>query len=102
MWYSEAPFTTSVQVQHGWAYSNNINLLSSGANNPAAGSTGTGIYAGRRGSLVSVIEGSSSSQLYVATVPKMTPAGDAYPIIENYIRRKMEELKTLLMVTDPL
>jgi len=70
MWYSELPFLTAVQVQQNWAHSFNVNLLASGANNPGVGSTGTGIFASRYGSLASVMQGSSETKLYTATVPK--------------------------------
>jgi pantetheine hydrolase len=43
----------AVQIQQSWAYKNNVNLLTSGANQPEVGSTGTGIFAGRYGPLVS-------------------------------------------------
>lgn len=69
MWYSELPFGTSVQVQQGFAYSKNINLLVAGAN--YVGSTGSGIYAGRPGPLVSAMHGSTITQIYTATVPKV-------------------------------
>lgn len=36
----------ALQVQQMWAEENNVTLLSSGANNPQAGSGGTGIYVG--------------------------------------------------------
>lgn len=71
MWYSQLPFLTAVQVQQNWAFLNNVNLLGSGANNPTVGSTGTGIFAGRKGSLISVMEGTNETKLYTAIVPKI-------------------------------
>lgn len=82
MWFSELPFLTGAQVQKGWAFSNNVNLLAAGANNPGRGSTGTGIYAGKIGTLQSVMEGSSKSQLYRTTVPKRDHAIHV-SIVEN-------------------
>lgn len=102
MWYSEAPFLTAVQVQQNWAFSNDVNLLAAGANNPAVGSTGTGIYSGRRGSLTSVMEGSSSSKLYVATVPKKTPAGDAVNVDNKSTRYSKDQMKPLKLKRDQL
>jgi pantetheine hydrolase len=43
----------AIQIQQSWAYKNNVNFLSSGANHPEVGSTGTGIFAGKYGGLVS-------------------------------------------------
>lgn len=55
MWFSELPFLTAVQIQQGWAFENNVNLLAAGANYPKVGSTGTGVYAGKRGRIVSIM-----------------------------------------------
>lgn len=55
MWISGLPFHTGVQVQQAWAYRNNVNLLAAGASYPEVGSTGTGVYAGKRGRIVSVM-----------------------------------------------
>ncbi len=94
MWYSELPFLTAVQLQKYWAYSQNVNLLAAGSNHPTVASTGSGIYAGRKGSLISVMEGSSSSKLYVATVPKRGP-GDNIQISEQAIRHSKYEMASL-------
>lgn len=48
-------------MQQNWAYINNVNLLASGASYPPIGSTGTGIYAGKNGVLVSTMAGSGES-----------------------------------------
>ncbi|XP_040165497.1 vanin-like protein 1 [Anopheles arabiensis] len=72
MWFSELPFLTAAQIQQGWAFSNNVNLLAAGASFPGVGSTGTGIYSGRRGELTTVMNHEPQTKLYVAQVPKMT------------------------------
>ncbi len=96
MWYSEMPFLTAVQVQHSWALINNVNLLAAGANNPLIGSTGTGIFSGRKGSLISVMESMNSTDLYTATVPKIG-LGDDIKITETSINRPREEVATLAL-----
>ncbi|CAD7086923.1 unnamed protein product [Hermetia illucens] len=70
MWFSELPFLTAVQVQSAWAYTNDVNLLAAGANNAAVGSTGTGIYAGKQGTIVATMTANPLRKLFVATVPK--------------------------------
>uniref|UniRef100_A0A0A1XF77 Vanin-like protein 1 n=1 Tax=Zeugodacus cucurbitae TaxID=28588 RepID=A0A0A1XF77_ZEUCU len=71
MWFSQLPFLTSVQFQQSWAYKNDVNLLAAGASLPAIGSTGTGIYAGRAGPLLTVMNtGEGERRIYVARVPK--------------------------------
>lgn len=101
MWFSEAPFLTAVQVQQNWAFSNNVNLLASGANNPEVGSTGTGIYAAKRGSLVSVMEGAFKTELYTATVPKIDLGGSVVTA-ENAVRYSPMEMKPLKLKRDQL
>lgn len=101
MWFSEMPFLTAAQVQQNWAFSNNANLLAAGANNPEVGSTGTGIYAARKGSLVSVMEGVGKTRLYTATVPKRG-LGDDIEIQQNVIRYPKETMKPLKLKRDQL
>ncbi|XP_035903182.1 vanin-like protein 1 isoform X1 [Anopheles stephensi] len=71
MWFSELPFLTASQIQQGWAFSNNVNLLAAGASFPGVGSTGTGVYSGRRGEILTVMNHEPQTKLYVAQVPKM-------------------------------
>lgn len=60
-----------VQLQHSWAWGNNVNLLAAGASYPQSGTTGTGIYAGNQGDLISVmVKGQGERKLYKARVPK--------------------------------
>lgn len=101
MWYSELPFLTAVQLQKYWAYSNNVNLLAAGSNNPAVASTGSGIYAGIKGSLISVMERTNSSKLYTATVPKMG-LGDNIKVNEQTIRYSKEQMASLDLWRDQL
>lgn len=100
MWFSEMPFLTAVQVQQNWAYTNNVNFLAAGANNPAVGSTGTGIFAARQGSLISVMEGKADTRLYTATVPKRNFTQQ--PITETYVRYDKNEMKPLKLKRDQL
>lgn len=101
MWYSELPFLTAVQLQKYWAYSNNVNLLAAGSNNPAVASTGSGIYAGRKGSLVSIMESTNISKLYTATVPKRG-AGDYVQVTEQTITYSKLEMASLDLWRDQL
>jgi pantetheine hydrolase len=101
MWFSEMPFLTAAQVQQSWAYSNDVNLLAAGANNPGIGSTGTGIYAARKGSLISVMEGFSSTKLYTATVPKKD-LGAAIEITQNVNRYPRVQMSPLRLKRDQL
>ncbi|XP_052872684.1 vanin-like protein 1 [Anopheles cruzii] len=71
MWFSELPFLTASQIQQGWALSNNVNLLAAGASWPAVGSTGTGIYSGKRGTITTVMNHEADTKLYIAQVPKI-------------------------------
>lgn len=68
-WFSEIPLLTADQVQAAWAYSNNVNLLASGLNNPKYKNAGSGIYASRKGVLVAVMPEILTTQLLIAHVP---------------------------------
>ena len=102
MWFSELPFLTGVQVQQNWAHANDVNLLAAGANNPDFGSTGTGIYAGSYGSIISVMEGKAETKLYAATVPKKRISNKNQRIQHKAIRYTKEEMKPLKLKRDQL
>ncbi|XP_013100718.2 vanin-like protein 1 [Stomoxys calcitrans] len=88
MWFSQLPFLTAVQIQQAWSYGNDVNLLAAGASNPVAGSTGTGIYNGRNGTLVAVMnQGLGKRTLYVSRVPK-------YPHQKHRARRSLPSAPT--------
>ncbi|XP_060664994.1 vanin-like protein 2 [Drosophila nasuta] len=71
MWFSQLPFLTAVQTQLAWAYANDANLLAAGASHPENGSTGSGIYNGRKGTISSVMAlDEGQRRIYVAQVPK--------------------------------
>lgn len=57
------------QVQAAWAYSNNVNFLASGLNNPRNKNAGSGIYASRKGVLIAVMPEVLTTQLLIARVP---------------------------------
>lgn len=50
---------------------NNVNFLAAGANLPILGTTGSGIYSGKLGSLTSVMTGENTTKLLVHEVPKI-------------------------------
>lgn len=52
-----------------WSYTEDVNLLASGYNRPASGSGGSGIFAGRRGTIVSDIPEQDSNLLLIGDVP---------------------------------
>lgn len=70
-WFSELPFLTSVQLQEGWAYSNDVNLLAADSSLPAMQNTGSGIYAGKFGRLTAVIHEEPTTVVLRAEVPKV-------------------------------
>ncbi|XP_037808612.1 vanin-like protein 1 [Lucilia sericata] len=71
MWFSQLPFLTAVQVHQAWSYANNVNLLAAGSSNPLVGSTGTGVYNGRKGIITAKMnQGLGERKLYIAHVPK--------------------------------
>lgn len=69
-WFQELPFLTSLQLYQGWSQANNVNLLSSGLSSPVSGHSGTGIFSGKYGALVSTINSIPGRKIYTAKVPK--------------------------------
>ncbi|XP_054729671.1 vanin-like protein 1 [Anastrepha obliqua] len=69
-WFNELPFLTAVQLQEGWAFANDVNLLAADASKPSGQTSGSGIYAGRLGRLEAVIYEQATTQLLTARVPK--------------------------------
>lgn len=56
-------------MQAAWAYSNNVNFLASGLNNPRNKNAGSGIFASRKGVLVAVMPEVLTTQLLIARIP---------------------------------
>ncbi|XP_036345148.1 vanin-like protein 1, partial [Rhagoletis pomonella] len=74
-WQSELPFMSAVQLHQSWAYSNNVNLLVAGTNDPRNGRSGSGIYAGKYGALTaSMTSDENQSKLHLSVVPKQSVA----------------------------
>ncbi|XP_045516408.1 vanin-like protein 1 [Pieris brassicae] len=71
MWFSEMPYLTAVEIQQSYAAQMNVNFLAAGANNVRSGSTGSGIYSGKAGALISLMAGAPTTRLMVARVPKV-------------------------------
>ncbi|XP_022215025.2 LOW QUALITY PROTEIN: vanin-like protein 1 [Drosophila obscura] len=79
-WFSELPFLSAVQLQEGWAFGNDVNLLAADASNPSGRTTGSGIYAGRAGRLTASINEMPARLLLKAHVPKRRPGLPAYQL----------------------
>ncbi|XP_005179984.2 vanin-like protein 2 isoform X1 [Musca domestica] len=96
LFYSELPFLAATQLQQGWAWGNNVNLLAAGASNPRAGSTGTGIFSGRKRALASVMitSGEGERKLYKARVPKKGTLDFDYEIDYENSTRGEEKLNS--------
>ncbi|XP_062561849.1 vanin-like protein 2 [Armigeres subalbatus] len=77
MWRAELPFLTAMQVYESWAFSNNVNLIVAGSNNDAGGSTGTGVFNGRSGAVLSFVTGEPTRRLFPVRVPKTPGANTA-------------------------
>ncbi|XP_034828264.1 vanin-like protein 1 isoform X3 [Maniola hyperantus] len=71
MWFSELPYLTAVEIQQAYAHTMNVNFLAAGANNVRVGSTGSGIFSGKAGALISLMTGVPTTRLLVAEVPKV-------------------------------
>ena len=68
-WFDELPFLTAVQYHHGWAVTNQVNLLSSNIHHPILGSIGSGIHSGQNGYAVYTNENDNKPKLLLADIP---------------------------------
>ncbi|KAH8387831.1 hypothetical protein KR093_009725, partial [Drosophila rubida] len=104
MFNSELPFLTASQLQQGWAWTNNVNLLAAGASLPHGGITGSGIYAGQRGALARRMVGDNGTvgvrQLLLARVPR-TPDAAAADMLPVDVERRGPEQLQLVMLQQP-
>ncbi|XP_058463790.1 vanin-like protein 1 [Malaya genurostris] len=101
MWFSELPFLTAAQIQQAWAFENNVNFLASGASYPEIGSTGTGIFAGKRGRILAIMNHQADVKLYVAKVPKIDRA-EAEINRQPVVKYNPSEMKNLKLKRDQL
>ncbi|KAG4066050.1 hypothetical protein HA402_001297 [Bradysia odoriphaga] len=90
-WYSELPFITAIQMQQNWAHVNDVNFLAAGANLPILGTTGSGIYSGKLGTLTSIMTGDNSTKLLVHEVPKV-PGDPVEPVDQTYFGSHFDDL----------
>ncbi|XP_011189686.1 vanin-like protein 1 [Zeugodacus cucurbitae] len=87
-WFNELPFLTAVQLQEGWAFANDVNLLAADASKPSGQNSGSGIYAGRLGRLTAVNNEEPNTQLLTASVPKRAYRQNYQPppvILPNFV-----------------
>uniref|UniRef100_A0A182MYR4 CN hydrolase domain-containing protein n=1 Tax=Anopheles dirus TaxID=7168 RepID=A0A182MYR4_9DIPT len=78
-WTSEPPFLTSTQIFESWAYANDANLIVAGTNYAPSGATGTGVFNGRNGALLTHYSGRPTRAIYTVTLPKHgTQRGTGY------------------------
>ncbi|XP_069678402.1 vanin-like protein 2 [Periplaneta americana] len=100
-WFSELPFLTAVQAQTAWAHGMDVNFLGAGYSYPGVGSTGSGIYAGKEGSITAVMKTSSITQLLVANVTKKTSNYKVPPKMdfEKPVRFTVEPFPEKLKIT---
>lgn len=67
------------------------------------GSTGTGIYSGKKGALVGVMYGSNETKLYTASVPKINfPGNENVTIRHNLVKYSPKEMRPLKLKRDQL
>ncbi|KAG5670804.1 hypothetical protein PVAND_001042 [Polypedilum vanderplanki] len=102
LWFGELPFLTAVQLQQNWAYANNVNMLAAGTNNVPVGSTGSGIYGGKKGAYVAEMAKGNITELYTATIYKIKnfPEHENVTIEHNVIKHSKDEMKNLLINRD--
>ena len=69
LWMDKLPFLSAVQYHHGWAVTNQVNLLSSNMHNLLTGTLGSGIHSGQNGFIVYTNEFDNKPKLLLADIP---------------------------------
>ncbi|XP_059619755.1 vanin-like protein 1 [Phlebotomus argentipes] len=100
LWYSELPYLTAVQTQYMWAWKHNVNFLGAGGNNPNTRSTGSGIFAGRKGPLTYVMASTTMRKLLVANVPKAHTLEGPYTHDPVAVKSTEEQMLNLRLLRD--
>ncbi|XP_006622731.1 vanin-like protein 1 [Apis dorsata] len=89
-WFSEVPFLTAIQIQFGWSFAENVNLLAAGYHQPNIGTLGSGIYLGRNGLINATMFSNPKYRLLISQVPKSTKSRE---IEERQIVQKLRKEK---------
>ncbi|XP_020291102.1 vanin-like protein 1 isoform X2 [Pseudomyrmex gracilis] len=92
-WFSEVPFLTAVQTQAGWSFAEDVNFLVSGYNRPFSGSTGSGIYLGRKGVGKAIMSRINETEMLIFEVPKIkrTNESESY---QNHMKDNNQQTKS--------
>lgn len=101
-------FLPAIQTQKGWAEVNDVNLLAAGYNDPRKGSTGSGIYHGKHGSLTQYMSSKKGSVVLIADVPvydfkcmeKPQPKEKDSSVISRLIEKTKSENKITNLTVD--
>lgn len=81
-----------MQIQQSWSERFNVNLLAAGVSKPSIGNTGSGIYNGRYGPLISHMMTTSITHLFTVEINKST-ALLRPNTIKNKIYRSVKKVK---------
>ena len=95
-WGSEVPFLTALQMQYGWSFSENVNLLAAGYHGTEFASMGSGIYLGRSGIAKVLFSNHPDRKLLISRIPK-TPGLARKPDEGIKMEMEMKEEKTDLL-----
>ncbi|XP_076681446.1 vanin-like protein 3 isoform X2 [Andrena cerasifolii] len=96
-WGSELPFLTALEMQFGWSFSENVNLLAAGYHGTESGHMGSGIYLGRHGIANVSFSHHPDRKLLISRIPK-TPGLTRKLNEEMKLKMEMEkEEKTDLL-----
>ena len=95
-WGSEVPFLTALQMQFGWSFSENVNLLAAGYHGTEFAAMGSGIYLGRHGIANVMFSHHPDRKLLISRIPK-TPGLARKPDEGIKMEMETEEEKTDLL-----
>ncbi|CAG2164971.1 unnamed protein product [Oppiella nova] len=86
-WFDELPFKSANQVQEGWAFTNQVNLLAANMQFPQSGSIGSGIYSGQNGPMIESNISEEKAHLMIADIPIDSKNTGAKCLANRYNKR---------------
>ncbi|CAG2163668.1 unnamed protein product [Oppiella nova] len=86
-WVDELPFKSANQVQQGWAFTNQVNLLAANMLFRQSGSVGSGIYSGQNGPMIVSDISEEKAHILIADIPINSENTGATCLANRYNKR---------------
>ncbi|RWS21701.1 vascular non-inflammatory molecule 3-like protein [Leptotrombidium deliense] len=99
-WFNEMPFLVAHEYQQSIAMGENINLLAANSNDPNLGSSGSGIYCGKKGALVYTYNEKTVAPILSIATLNINPNDDKEHCIPNAKKILIDVFKYIPEIAD--